>query len=92
MESNLLATMALVFGTMAIYAQLNIPTYAAGEGVTAITRAMLIVIGCGMGFVSAALFPGDPGQAMLAFVSGFGVVHVPAAFILMLKHAQHSGR
>jgi len=53
---------------------------------------MLIVIGCGMGFVSAALFPGDPGQAMLAFVSGFGVVHVPAAFILMLKHAQHSGR
>jgi hypothetical protein len=92
MESNLLAATALLFGTLAIYTQLNIPRFATTRRTTVATRGLLAVTGCGLGLVSAALFPGDAGQAMLAFVSGFGVVHFPAAFILLLKHAQRSGR
>ena len=91
MESNLLAVAALVLGTLALYAQLDIPRFASNRRTTLMTRGLLAVTGCGVGFVSAALFPGDAGQAVLAFVSGFGIVHFPAAFILMLKHIQHPG-
>ena len=91
MEANLLAATAFVFGALAIYAQLNIPRFSATPRTTLAARGLLAVTGCGLGVVSAALFPGDAGQAMLAFVSGFGVVHFPAAFILLLKHAERSG-
>lgn len=90
MESNLLAATALVFGTTAIYVQLNIPKFAATGRTTLATRALLGLTGCGLGLISGALFPDDPGQAMLAFVSGFGVVHLPAAFILLLKRAERA--
>lgn len=52
----------------------------------------LAFTGCGLAMVSGSLFPHDPEQALLASISSFGVVHVPAACILLLKRAQHSGR
>jgi predicted membrane protein len=92
MESNLLAATALVFGTLAIYAQFDISRFSPTARTAYVTRGLLALTGCGMGMVSGSLFPHDPGQALLASISGFGVVHVPAACILLLKRAQHSRR
>ena len=91
MEDHLLAMTALVFGTLAIYAQLDIPRFAVTARAAYVTRGLLAITGCGLGMVSAALFPRDPGLAILASLSGFGVVHFPAACILLLKRLEHSG-
>ena len=89
---NMLAVAALTFGTLAIYAQSDISRFAATERIAFATRGLLALAGCTLGMVSAALFPHDPGQAILASISGFGVVHFPAACILMLKRLEYSQR
>ena len=53
---------------------------------------MLAITGTGLGFVSAMVYPADPARALLAFLIGFGAVHFPAALILFIKHARHSGK
>ena len=90
-EADFLAFTALLFGALSIYAQLEIPTFAPTERTTIATRGMLAATGIALGAISASLFRGDPGHALLAFVSGFGVVHFPAAVILALKRARGSG-
>lgn len=91
MTEHLLALTALVFGAAAIYAQMDIARFAATARAAYATRGLLAITGCALGMVSAALFPQDPGLAMLASMSGFGVVHFPAACILLLKRLEHSG-
>jgi hypothetical protein len=51
---------------------------------------VLVVAGVLVGAVAAALAPDWP-AAIVAFAQGFGLVHVPAAVILMLKRARHEG-
>jgi hypothetical protein len=92
MEAYLLAMTAFLFGTLAIYAQLEIPRFADTAQTAYMTQGLLALTGCGLGMVSAALVPHEPGQAILASISGFGVVHFPAACILLLKRLEHSGR
>ena len=87
-----LSIVALLLLALAAYAQLQIPRYTAGSGSTLFSRAVLAITGTGLGFVSAMVYPGDPSRAMLAFLIGFGVVHFPAALILFIKHAGHSGK
>lgn len=76
---------------IALYAQYRIPFHTAGRRKIALTRMVLAVIGVLLGIVAATFAP-DRQTAMVAFLQGFGVVHVPAAFILFLKRARREGR
>jgi len=51
------------------------------------TRAILLTIGAAFGWVMAFSFTqGSNLETVLIFLSAFGLVHVPAAFILQIKH------
>ena len=50
-----------------------------------LTRGILILIGVAFGFVAAKYYASTALPAPLVFLSGFGLVHVPAAVILALK-------
>jgi hypothetical protein len=74
-----------------LYAHLNIPRYTARTA--AIARAVLIAVGLGLGAVSAVIYAEmGGGFAFLAFLIGFGIVHVPTAIILALKQARGAGK
>ena len=87
-----MAIAAFVLLAGAAYAQIRIARFTAGGGMVMLARAVLIVTGIAVGYVSATLYPLDPGDALLNFLIGFGVVHFPAAFILFFKHARHTGK
>lgn len=72
----------------AVYAQVRIPAYAMRRRNIVATRAVLASVGIACGIVSASLYAADTASALLAFLSGFGVVHVPAAFILLIKRGR----
>jgi hypothetical protein len=59
---------------------------------TATSRALLIGTGLGCAVVGSMLAAETPGAAALAAAVGFGVVHVPAAFILALKYWRSRAR
>lgn len=92
MPTFLMTIAALVLLAGAAYAQVRIARFTAGVGNAMLARAVLIVTGIAFGYVSATLYPLDPAHALLNFLIGFGVVHFPAAFILFLKHARHTGK
>ena len=57
-----------------------------------LARSVLIATGIGLGTVSAAIVAAGTSRALLVFLIGFGAVHVPAALILLIKRARHSGK
>jgi hypothetical protein len=68
----------------AVWAHLRLNTHSSGTRL--ITRGFLIVIGLAFGWVMAFLYTESQGlEQVLIFVGSFGLVHVPAAFILQLK-------
>ena len=83
---------AFLLLALAAYAHLQIPRYTAGSGNTMLSRAVLAITGTGLGFATAMVYPGDPLRTLLAFLIGFGIVHFPAAVILLIKRARHSGK
>jgi hypothetical protein len=92
MQALLMVLLAAAMMAAAVYAQTQIPRFTAGSGKVALTRAVLIVLGIAVGWLSAAAYTEDAVLAVLAFLAGFGVVHVPAAFILLIKRARGAGR
>ena len=84
--------MAAVLVAAAVYAQSRIPRYTAGRRKVLLTRAVLAVVGLASGYVSAGIYGSDSFTAVLAFLSGFGAVHVPAAFILLIKKGRGAGQ
>lgn len=68
----------------AVYAQWRIPRFEATRSGVFLTRGILILIGVAFGF-AAMYFASPVYPAPLVFLSAFGLVHVPAAFILLLK-------
>jgi hypothetical protein len=92
MDVLLMLVLAALTVAAAIYAQAQIPRFTAGAGKIALTRAVLIALGIAVGWVSASAFAHGRLLAALAFVAGFGIVHVPAAFILLLKRSRGAGR
>jgi hypothetical protein len=72
------------------YAQYRIPRFTA-PGRVMLTRAILISTGIAFG-IAAIIYSGDSLPAPLVFLSAFGLVHVPAAFILLLKRLHGEGR
>ena len=92
MALTLLSSAAFLLLVLAAYAQFRIPRFTSGSANTMISRSVLALTGIGLGGVSAAVYVGDPSRALLAFLIGFGVVQCPAAVILVIKRARHSGR
>lgn len=85
------AVLAAALLAVALYAQYRIPYHTAGRRKTLLTRTVLALVGFMLGYVYARLAPDHPAP-MLAFIQGFGLVHVPAALILFFKKARHEGR
>jgi len=83
---------AFVLLGVAAYAQIQIPRFTAGRASVMLARGVLAATGIAFGGVSAAISATDPGRAALIFLIGFGAVHFPAAFILFVKQARHSGK
>lgn len=80
--------LAVALLAVAVYAQYRIAYHTAGRRKVLLTLA---VVGMLLGYVNASLAP-DGIATMLAFIEGFGVVHLPAALILFFKRARHEGR
>lgn len=57
------------------------------RGTRLLVGAVLIVMGAAFGWVMAFVYTDSHGLAqVLVFVSAFGLVHLPAACVLQLKH------
>ena len=88
-------SMILVAGLVlagALYAQHRIPRHTASPRAALLTRAGLIVLGLVFGYVAADNLSEAGMPPPLIFVIGFGAVHVPAALILLIKHAAGTGK
>ena len=83
----LLAALHLV---AAAYAQRNLPRHVARRQAL-VLRIVLLLTGIAVGSL-ATMYSTQPHVAILAFLSGFGAVHVPAAVILLLKRARGAAR
>jgi hypothetical protein len=76
----------------AAYAQWRIPFHTPNRMHALITRLMLASVGLAFGIVVAAIYTNTQGLLfLLVILSGFGVVHVPAAAILFLKRKRAGG-
>ena len=82
---------ATILMALAGYAQYRIRFHTLERRV-ALTRAVLALIGAAFGYAAATSSGAHGLAALLAFLVGFGVVHVPAAIILFFKRARHEGR
>lgn len=91
MELLFLALLALLLLVPAGYAHLRIALFTRGAARTAATRAFLVLVAIGFGWVVSAGVEGE-WQRSLLFLAGFGMVHVPAAVILFIKGRRGSGR
>ena len=79
-----LVSLSTLFAAVWAHYRLNTHTF----GTRWITRGLLIVLGLACGWVMAFfVYAGSQGlEQALIFISAFGMAHVPAAFILQLKH------
>ena len=82
---------ATIFMALAAYAQYRIRFHTVERRV-ALTRALLALVGAAFGYAVAASSGAHGLIAVLAFLAGFGVVHLPAAIILFFKRARHEGK
>lgn len=85
----MLIVLALVGLAAAVYAHLNLAAFIATPSGIMTTRVILLVVGLAFGYAAAISYmEGVP--RWLAFIAGFGVVHIPPAVVLMIKRARHS--
>ena len=87
----LLSLLTALHLAAAVYAQRRLPSYVAGTRRAAGLRVVLLLAGIAVGSL-ATVYAAQPHVAVLAFLSGFGAVHVPAAVILFLKRAQGTAK
>jgi len=71
---------------VAVYAHHRVPYHTKGRKQVMLVRAVLAAVGLALGYVAAAYAP-HASSVAVAFVQGFGLVHLPAAAILFLKRA-----
>jgi ABC-type uncharacterized transport system permease subunit len=87
----LLSLLAGLAVSVAGFVHLRLPAFIADPLRTTLARLLLLAVGVGVGYVAARLYYGDGMAGVLGFLTGFGVVHVPAACILVLKRARGEG-
>lgn len=81
---NLLMMLAML--AVALYAHWRLPFHTATRNQALLARGLLILVGLGVGWVAVLEYGhGDWGLRLAAFLTGFGLVHLPAAFILWSK-------
>ena len=93
MSYDALLVWTVVLFALAVYAQHQVPRFTRPDRVWFL-RAVLGLLGVAVG-VSLARAQGmlpNAANPVLAFLFGFGLVHVPAAAILALKRLRGSGR
>lgn len=83
----LLLTLATL--TAAVYTHYRLPFHSGTGKQLWISRAILVLIGTAFGWVNLQIYAAEPALQVLVFLSAFGVVHVPAAFILFIKRQRH---
>ena len=83
-----LATLAVL---AAAYVHLNVSRFTTTRASTVTAHLVLAVVGSGFGYVAAITAASESLSPVVAFVMGFGAVHVPAALILLLKAARRAG-
>lgn len=69
----------------AVYTHYRLPFHSGTPKQLWISRAILVLIGAAFGWVNVQIYAAEPSLQILVFLSAFGVVHVPAAFILFIK-------
>lgn len=84
--------MAAITLAAAVYAQIRVHRLAASRNQAWIARAVLALVGLGFGWTALVKSGQDASSAMqvIIFMAAFGLVHVPAAIILLLKTWQRS--
>ena len=75
---------AVALCAVAAFAQWRVGDFTSTRARTWLTRAILATLGLGVGLASMRAMQAM-GDATVWFLIGFGVVHVPAALVLLLK-------
>ena len=75
--------------TAAGYTHLHLAHYIATRTGVVATRAILAIVAIAFGYVTADTYP-EASFRSLAFLVGFGAVHIPPAIVLLIKRARHS--
>jgi hypothetical protein len=78
------AILAITTLIAAAYAHKRIPAFTNTRRKVIFTRLVLVLIGAAFGAVSSLYVAGTL-QQLLTFLAAFGMVHVPAAVILLVK-------
>jgi hypothetical protein len=80
--------LAVITLPAAVYAHYRLPEYSEGTVALWFTRIFLIALGIGFGWaVSVRYYPVADGWSQFwVFLSAFGVAHIPAAGVLLIKH------
>ena len=93
MSTLLMLIPAVAVLAAAAYAQYRLPFHTGSPRGLWASRLLLVFTGVAFGVVSARYpVPGTGLERVLGFLTGFGVVHVPAAAILFLKRQRALGR
>jgi hypothetical protein len=88
MSTVLAAVLLLAAG----YAQATVGDFVANRRRLLGLRAFLLALGAALGALSARVGMLDGGSGSAYVFMGFGLVHLPAAFVLFLKTQRGEGR
>ena len=89
MDATLFTLAVLGLGAT-FYTHLRLGDFVRGKWQTLGLRFFLAVLGTGVGIMAARIIV-QP-TPVLAFLAGFGLVHLPPALVLMLKRMRGEGR
>lgn len=93
MDIVILAFVTGLLLTVAGYAHYRIPAFTRSIGKRALLHAVLVVVGLGCGYATAAyIAPGGGTTAVFLLLSAFGLVHLPAAIFLLIKQQRAEGK
>lgn len=86
MDDLLLVLLVIAALAASVYAQYRLPVHTRGRKALRTARLLLLITGLAFGYVMATVYVEVTGIRQLGvFLGGFGLVHVPAAFILLIK-------
>lgn len=70
----------------AVYAHVRLPNHTPNVRQLWLSRFILVAVGLAFGWsMNRSYYPDEGVLSLLVFASAFGLVHVPAAFILLIK-------
>jgi hypothetical protein len=85
------ALLALLLLTLVAYVQLQLARFTKPGARILLTRLFLFLVAAAFGWTAAANVEGALEQS-IAFLIGFGIVHIPAAVILFIKSKRGEGK